>query len=70
MPTEVKLPDIGDGIEKGTVVGVLVKVGDTVAKDQPLVELETDKAVVEIPSSASGVVSKINVSENQEARVG
>ncbi len=70
MPTEVKLPDIGEGIEKGTVVGVLVKVGDTVAKDQPLVELETDKAVVEIPSSASGVVSKINVSENQEARVG
>ncbi len=70
MPTEVKLPDIGEGIEKGTVVGVLVKVGDTVAKDQPLVELETDKAVVEVPSSASGVVSKINVSENQEARVG
>ncbi|HNQ98564.1 MAG TPA: 2-oxo acid dehydrogenase subunit E2 [Trueperaceae bacterium] len=70
MPTEVKLPDIGEGIEKGTVVGVLVKVGDTVAKDQPLVELETDKAVVEVPSSASGVVSKINVTENQEARVG
>lgn len=70
MATEVRLPDIGEGIEKGTVVGVLVKVGDTVAKDQPLVELETDKAVVEIPSSASGVVSKINVAENQEAAVG
>lgn len=70
MATEVRLPDIGEGIEKGTVVGVLVKVGDTVTKDQPLVELETDKAVVEIPSSASGVVSQINVSENQEAAVG
>lgn len=70
MATEVRLPDIGEGIEKGTVVGVLVKVGDTVAKDQPLVELETDKAVVEIPSSAGGVVSKINVKENEEAAVG
>ncbi len=70
MATEVKLPDIGEGIEKGTVVGILVAVGDTVTKDQPLVELETDKAVVEIPSTAAGVVSKINVSENQEAAVG
>jgi mono/diheme cytochrome c family protein len=66
----VRLPDIGEGIEKGTVVGILVAVGDTVAKDQPLVELETDKAVVEIPSTAAGVVSKINVSENEEAAVG
>lgn len=70
MATEVRLPDIGEGIEKGTVVGILVAVGDTVAKDQPLVELETDKAVVEIPSTAAGVVSKINVSENEEAAVG
>lgn len=70
MATEVRLPDIGEGIEKGTVVGVLVKVGDTVAKDQPLVELETDKAVVEIPSSASGVVSAVNVKEGEEAAVG
>jgi len=70
VATEVKLPDIGEGIEQGTVVGVLVKVGDKVEKDQPLVELETDKAVVEVPSTAAGVVSKINVSENQEAAVG
>lgn len=70
MATEVKLPDIGEGIEHGTVVAVLVKVGDTVEKDQALVELETDKAVVEIPSSAAGVVSKIHVSEGQDAPVG
>lgn len=70
MATEVRLPDIGEGIEKGTVVGILVNVGDSVRKDQPLVELETDKAVVEIPSTASGVVTSINVSENQEAAVG
>lgn len=70
MAIEVKLPDIGEGIEHGTVVGILVKVGDKVERDQPLVELETDKAVVEVPSTAAGVVSQINVTENEEAAVG
>lgn len=70
MATEVKLPEVGEGIEAGTVVAVLVKAGDRVQKDQPLVELETDKAVVEIPSTAAGVVAKVNVGENQEAKVG
>lgn len=70
MAIEVKLPDIGEGIEHGTVVGVLVNVGDRVEKDQPLVELETDKAVVEVPSTAGGVVTQINVKENQDAAVG
>ncbi len=70
MATEVKLPEVGEGIESGTVVGVLVSVGDEVKRDQPLIELETDKAVVEVPSSADGVVQSINVKENQEARVG
>lgn len=70
MATEVKLPEVGEGIESGTVVGVLVSVGDEVKRDQPLIELETDKAVVEVPSSADGVVQSINVEENQEAKVG
>ena len=70
MATNVKLPDIGEGIEHGTVVGVLVKVGDRVEKDQPLVELETDKAVVEVPSTVAGVVTQINVKENEDAAVG
>lgn len=70
MATEVKLPEVGEGIEAGTVVAVLVQAGDHVQKDQPLVELETDKAVVEIPSTVAGVVSKVNVEENQEAAVG
>ncbi len=70
MATEVKLPEVGEGIESGTVVGVLVKVGDQVTLDQPLIELETDKAVVEVPSSAEGVVQAINVKENEEAKVG
>ncbi len=70
MATEVKLPEVGEGIESGTVVGVLVKVGDRIAEDQPVIELETDKAVVEVPSTAAGVVASIEVKENQEAKIG
>ena len=70
MATEVKLPEVGEGIETGTVVGVLVNVGDTVTKDQSLIELETDKAVVEVPSTVAGVVKEINVKPNDEAAIG
>ncbi|MGL4611208.1 MAG: biotin/lipoyl-containing protein, partial [Trueperaceae bacterium] len=67
---EFKLPEVGEGITKGTIVNVLVKVGDTVAKDQPVIELETDKAVVEVPSSVAGVVQEIRVQANKEANIG
>ncbi len=70
MATEFKLPDVGEGIESGTVVGVLVSVGDTIEEDQPVLELETDKAVVEVPSSVSGTVKEIKVSENDEVAIG
>ena len=70
MATEFKLPEVGEGITSGTVVGVLVAVGDTIEKDQPVLELETDKAVVEVPSSVAGVVQEIRVSDNEEASVG
>lgn len=70
MATEVRLPDVGEGIESGTVVSVLVKPGDKIHKDQPLVELETDKAVVEVPSTAAGVVKQVNVKEGDEAPIG
>lgn len=70
MATEVKLPEVGEGIDSGTVVGVLVKVGDQVSKDQALIELETDKAVVEVPSTVAGVVKQINVKENDQAAIG
>ncbi|HEX7038786.1 MAG TPA: 2-oxo acid dehydrogenase subunit E2 [Trueperaceae bacterium] len=66
----MRLPDVGEGIEAGTVVSVLVKPGDRIHKDQPLVELETDKAVVEVPSTASGVVKQVNVKEGDEAPIG
>ncbi|HEX7022495.1 MAG TPA: 2-oxo acid dehydrogenase subunit E2 [Trueperaceae bacterium] len=70
MATDFKLPEVGEGIESGTVVGVLVSVGDAIEKDQPVIELETDKAVVEVPSSVAGVVKDIGVKEGEEARVG
>ncbi|MDZ7705262.1 MAG: dihydrolipoyllysine-residue acetyltransferase [Trueperaceae bacterium] len=70
MATEFKLPEVGEGIEAGTVVSILVSVGDKIEEDQPVLELETDKAVVEVPSSVSGVVQTINVKENEEATVG
>ncbi len=70
VATEFKLPEVGEGIEAGTVVSVLVSVGDKIEEDQPVLELETDKAVVEVPSSVSGVVQEIKVKENEEAVVG
>ena len=70
MATEFKLPEVGEGIDAGTVVSILVAVGDSISKDQPVLELETDKAVVEVPSDVSGVITEINVKENQEAQVG
>ena len=66
---EVKVPDIGNF--KGVpVIEILVKVGDTVAKDQGLVTLESDKATMEVPSSAAGVVKEIRVTLNQEVAEG
>jgi pyruvate dehydrogenase E2 component (dihydrolipoamide acetyltransferase) len=70
VPTDMKLPEVGEGIEAGTVVAVLVAEGDRVEIDQPVLELETDKAVVEVPSSVAGVVEKVHVQANGEARIG
>ncbi|MGE0042853.1 MAG: biotin/lipoyl-containing protein, partial [Vicinamibacterales bacterium] len=47
---EFLLPNLGDGVAGGDVLKVLVKVGDTLTRDQPVVELETDKATLEVPS--------------------
>lgn len=56
MPFEFKLPDVGEGTTEGEIIRWLVEVGDTVELDQPLVEMETDKAVVELPSPRPGVI--------------
>jgi pyruvate dehydrogenase E2 component (dihydrolipoamide acetyltransferase) len=61
MPAEFKIPELGENVTSGDVVRVLVKPGDTIAKDQPILELETDKATIEVPSSVAGKVTAINV---------
>ena len=70
MATEFKLPDLGEGVEAGDVVGVLVAEGDTVEIDQGVVELETDKALIEVPSSVAGTVTKIHVSAGDRVPIG
>src|ERR1700728_3038300 len=67
---DVKLPDIGEGVTEGEIVRWLVKEGDSVTHDQPLVEVMTDKATVEIPSSADGKVTKILAKVGQVVKVG
>ncbi|MCY3763766.1 MAG: E3 binding domain-containing protein, partial [Gemmatimonadetes bacterium] len=70
MATEFKLPDLGENVEAGEVINVLVAVGDSLEEDQPVIELETDKAVIEVPSSVSGTIAEIMVSEGDTAAVG
>ena len=70
MATEFKLPDLGEGVEAGDVVSVLVAEGDTVEVDQSVVELETDKALVEVPSSVAGTITKIHISAGDRVPVG
>ena len=67
---EVKLPDIGEGVNEGEVVRWLVKEGDMVNHDQPLLEVMTDKATVEIPCSAAGKVLKLLAKEGEVVKVG
>jgi pyruvate dehydrogenase E2 component (dihydrolipoamide acetyltransferase) len=70
MAVEFRFPDVGEGIAEGEVVRWLVKAGDAVRADQPLVEVETDKAVVEIPAPRAGVVWRLGVGEGEKIRVG
>ena len=70
MATEFKLPDLGEGVEAGDVVSVLVAEGDTIEIDQSVVELETDKALVEVPSSVAGTITKIHINAGDRVPVG
>lgn len=63
MAKEIKLPDIGEGVTEGEVVKWLVKPGDTVTADQPIVEVMTDKATVEVPTPFAGTVKELKVKE-------
>jgi pyruvate dehydrogenase E2 component (dihydrolipoyllysine-residue acetyltransferase) len=70
MPYELKLPDLGEGLTEGEVARWLVSEGQDVAEDDPLVEIQTDKTTVEIPSPAAGKVTQILVEEGKVVPVG
>jgi pyruvate dehydrogenase E2 component (dihydrolipoamide acetyltransferase) len=70
MSIEFKLPELGENVEKGDVVRLLVAVGDMIQVDQPVLELETDKATIEVPSSVAGKVTAVNVKTGEKVKVG
>ncbi|MBW6508601.1 MAG: 2-oxo acid dehydrogenase subunit E2 [Desulfuromonadales bacterium] len=70
MAIEIVVPQVSDGVTSGTVISLAVAVGDEVTEDQTLLELETDKAVVAIPSPQAGKISEIRVAEGDQAEVG
>ena len=70
MAQEFKLPDLGEGIHEGEITKVLVSEGATVVEDQPILEVETDKAAVEIPSPYAGTVARIHVKQGDLVHVG
>ena len=67
---DVKLPKLGEGADSGVVVNIFVKEGDTVAKDQAILELENEKAVASIPSTGAGVVTKVHVKAGDRISIG
>lgn len=70
MPTEFTLPSLGENIESVRIVAVRVSQGDTIKTDQTVLELETDKAMMELPSPMDGVVKSVHVKENQDIQLG
>jgi pyruvate dehydrogenase E2 component (dihydrolipoamide acetyltransferase) len=68
--TEFKLPELGENVHQGDLVRLMIAPGASVTEGQPVMELETDKAVVEVPSSVSGTVSDIRVKEGEKVKVG
>jgi pyruvate dehydrogenase E2 component (dihydrolipoamide acetyltransferase) len=70
MTVELKLPELGENIDAAQVVKILVAVGDAVVKDQPVIEVETGKATIEVPSSITGRVTALKVAEGETIKVG
>ena len=69
-PSEFKLPELGENIDQGDLVRLMISPGVKVSEGQPVMELETDKAVVEVPASVSGIVKEVKVKEGERVRVG
>ena len=70
MADDFTLPDLGEGIEEAEVIGILVHVGDVVEADQPVIEVETEKANLDVPAPHAGVVEAVHVEVGQVIRVG
>ncbi|MDE0341343.1 MAG: 2-oxo acid dehydrogenase subunit E2 [Nitrospinae bacterium] len=70
MTIELKLPELGENITSGKVIAVLVNVGETIAVDQSVIEVETDKALIEVPSSVGGKITEIHLKPGDDAEVG
>ena len=70
MIEEVKIPEISENVESGTIIQVLVEVGDMIDIDDVLVEFETEKALVEIPSTVKGKITELLAKKGDEMRVG
>src|SRR5437762_13489527 len=67
---DVRLPKLGEGAESGTVVGIMVREGDTIAEGQTILELENEKAIASIPSTVSGKITSLRVKEGDKLSVG
>jgi pyruvate dehydrogenase E2 component (dihydrolipoamide acetyltransferase) len=67
---EFKLPELGENIAAGDLVRLMIAPGDTVAEGQPVMELETDKAVIEVPSTVAGTIKEVKVKQGQKLKVG
>jgi pyruvate dehydrogenase E2 component (dihydrolipoamide acetyltransferase) len=70
VPTYFKLPELGENISQGDLVRLMISPGTKVSEGQPVMELETDKAVIEVPSSISGVVKEVRVKQGEKIKVG
>lgn len=70
MSIEIRIPELGENIEGGQVTALRVAVGDRVEAEQPLLEMETGKATLEVPAPSAGVISKLTISEGDEVQVG
>ena len=70
MPNQILVPSLGESVSEATVSRWLKRVGEKVDSDEPLVELETDKVNIEVPSPLSGILSSIKVKEGSTVEVG
>ncbi|MFI5238100.1 MAG: biotin/lipoyl-containing protein, partial [Ignavibacteriales bacterium] len=70
MATEFKLPELGENIESADIINVLVKAGDMIQKEQSIIEIETDKATIEVPSNISGKITEVLVKQGESVNVG